>query len=481
MMQLIKKFLKLFVLILLIISGENDLYSQSCFLCPGNSANGDKSSAGGTGSSAYGNLSFAYGNEASANGIASFSFGTNTYTSPTAINSFAFGRNSTAEDAFSFSLGYFSNAMGFRSYALGNFAQTLAGDCFAIGSYVRSLGSGSITLGCSSSGRELINPNTNNLMVGFSDMPSMVVNENSFKAVFVDNEPVFYVGPSSGTPPVMNVGIGTTDPSQLLHVNGNSLVDGHMYLIGEYSNLIFSDRLCSGTRGDFAIEYHDGGLNFWKPWKEGGGYAGNYYLFLKDDGKVGIGTSTPRANLDITGTLRVSSLVTDGEQKMIITDDQGILTQTDIPKADNLGNHIATQNINLNGFYLSGNGEDKGIFINSEGKVAIGTTYTPGNHSLYVKGGILAEEIKVQLVDSWSDYVFQPGYKKISLTELEKFINENKHLPDVPSADEMKQNGLDVVEINSLLLKKIEELTLYIIDQQKQIENLKMHYIKLKK
>ncbi len=109
----------------------------------------------------------------------------------------------------------------------------------------------------------------------------------------------------------------------------------------------------------------------------------------------------------------------------------------------------------------------------SDGKVAIGTDHRPGNHTLYVKGGILAEEVKVQLIGNWSDYVFSPEYKIITLRDLEIFINKNHHLPEVPTENEVKSDGVDVGKMNSLLLKKVEELTLYIIEQQKQIDELK--------
>jgi len=549
-MKPIRNLIKLFILTFLIISGENDLYSQNCFQCPGNTANGNKSTAGGTGSTASGAQSFAYGNAASATGTTSFSFGTNTYTSPTAINSFAFGRNSTAEDAFSFSLGYFSNAMGFRSYALGNFAQTLAGDCFAIGSYVHSLGSGSITLGCSSSGRELINPYTNSLMVGFSDVPSMLVNENSFMTGFVHDQPFFYVGPKSSIDHTINVGIGTTTPEQPLHVNGNSLVDGHIYLIGEYSNLVFSDELCSGTRGDFAIEYHEGGLNFWKPWKQGGIYTGNYYLFLKDDGKVGINTNAPKTQLDVNGDMSVRGLATGAGLKMVVVNDRGVFSSEDIVGGDNLGNHIATQNLNLNGYFLSGDNEDEGIYIDPDGNIGVNTTQPiapfdmvsqsdnslmvrtttaknsslwainsingygigvepdgtgyiyssyptnnkliyfkddkvgigappKGTHNLYVAGGITTEEVKVRIQSNWTDYVFNESYPLQPITELENFIKENKHLPGVPSSEEVDKNGIELGEMNSILLKKIEELTLYMISQDKKINEMQVIIEKL--
>ena len=98
---------------------------------------------------------------------------------------------------------------------------------------------------------------------------------------------------------------------------------------------------------------------------------------------------------------------------------------------------------------------------------------TNSTYKLAVNSGILCEELKVMADVPSSDFVFEPNYNLKSLSEVEAFVTENKHLPDVPSAKEFKENGYKVGEMDNLLLQKIEELTLYIIDLQKQIEELK--------
>ncbi len=82
------------------------------------------------------------------------------------------------------------------------------------------------------------------------------------------------------------------------------------------------------------------------------------------------------------------------------------------------------------------------------------------------------KELRVTLTD-WPDYVFDAGYRLMPLSEVEGYIAENGHLPQMPSAMEVEQEGADLGEMNRLLLQKVEELTLYIIDLQKQIEELK--------
>lgn len=113
--------------------------------------------------------------------------------------------------------------------------------------------------------------------------------------------------------------------------------------------------------------------------------------------------------------------------------------------------------------------------INSTGTVTIGTTTTPSGYKLFVEQGILTEKIKVAIKTSanWSDYVFADNYKLTPLKEVETYLQEHKHLPGIPSAQEVVDNGLDLASMDAKLLEKIEELTLYIIKMEKEIEELK--------
>ncbi|MEI2738964.1 MAG: hypothetical protein V9F01_09275 [Chitinophagaceae bacterium] len=110
--------------------------------------------------------------------------------------------------------------------------------------------------------------------------------------------------------------------------------------------------------------------------------------------------------------------------------------------------------------------------IDASGNISIGTT-DPKGYKLAVAGNIISEKVRVKLQANWPDYVFNQDYKLPSLKEVENFIIKNKHLPGVVSASEVEKEGLDLGDNQSTLLKKIEELTLYIIDQQKEIEKLK--------
>lgn len=114
----------------------------------------------------------------------------------------------------------------------------------------------------------------------------------------------------------------------------------------------------------------------------------------------------------------------------------------------------------------------------AHGKIYIGNTTsyptTTGNYKLFVEGGILTEKVKVALrsTSNWADYVFANDYKLMPLSEVEQFISTNKHLPGVASASDLVKDGIDVVEMQSKQMEKIEELTLYVIQQNKKIEEL---------
>lgn len=107
--------------------------------------------------------------------------------------------------------------------------------------------------------------------------------------------------------------------------------------------------------------------------------------------------------------------------------------------------------------------------IKSNGNVGINTTNTKG-YMLAVKGDIIAEEVLVATYNDWPDYVFANDYKLKSLEELEQFIKENSHLPNVPDASEIKENGISLGEMDAKLLEKIEELTLYVIQLKKELD-----------
>ncbi|MBK7851453.1 MAG: SprB repeat-containing protein [Bacteroidetes bacterium] len=113
------------------------------------------------------------------------------------------------------------------------------------------------------------------------------------------------------------------------------------------------------------------------------------------------------------------------------------------------------------------------------GNVGIGTSQIPSGYKLAVNGKIICEEVKVKLHSTWPDFVFKPEYKLMPLHELKQFINQNKHLPEIPSASEVEQSGNSLGEMQTKLLQKIEELTLYLVQQNEKIEKLQSENVNL--
>lgn len=152
-------------------------------------------------------------------------------------------------------------------------------------------------------------------------------------------------------------------------------------------------------------------------------------------------------------------------------------------------NRIVNMNTNKNLIFNT-----NGSTTTSGGRVYIGNTtqFTSGaggnfvtffdgiaentrDYRLYVEGGLLTERVKVAMRNTanWADYVFNKDYKLMSLSEVEAFVKENNHLPGIDSANDLVKNGLDVAEMQAKQMAKIEELTLYVIEQNKEIEELK--------
>lgn len=112
--------------------------------------------------------------------------------------------------------------------------------------------------------------------------------------------------------------------------------------------------------------------------------------------------------------------------------------------------------------------------------IGLGTLPVPAGAKVAIGGKVVCKEIEVTLA-GLPDFVFQPDYKLMSLYDVENFINENKHLPGVPSEKEVLENGLNLGDMNATLLQKVEELTLYMINLQKENDALKVRISNLEK
>ncbi len=187
---------------------------------------------------------------------------------------------------------------------------------------------------------------------------------------------------------------------------------------------------------------------------------------IKGNGNIGLGTNAPIYQLDVNGRMRLRHKpgATAG-----VWFNNSLNSETSF-----LGQYTD----NYLGIYSGGawkfavNSTDGSVIMGSTNLDAENLTLAAG-YKLKVFGKIIGEEVRVQLKTAWPDYVFEKNYKKLSLDELEKYVETYKHLPNIPSAKEIEKDGQHLGEIQRKMLEKIEELSLYVIELKKEIDLLK--------
>jgi hypothetical protein len=215
-------------------------------------------------------------------------------------------------------------------------------------------------------------------------------------------------------------------------------------------------------------------------------------MAIMQDGNVGIGNNaTPSEKLEVSGNIKSTGFILPtgaGVGKVLTSDANGVASWQNASagiSSSSVENGITfnttTQKIELGGSLLKAttiNQASYNLLFSGTGNIGIGKANP--TEKLEVNGTIVAQKVRVTQT-GWADYVFDTDYKLPTLSEIEEYIKKHKHLPEIPTTEEVKEKGADLGDTQVLLLKKVEELTLYLIQQNKEIEKLKKELTELKK
>jgi hypothetical protein len=298
----------------------------------------------------------------------------------------------------------------------------------------------------------------------------------------------------NGTNPIYtnsNVGIGTTSPSAtasgpLLEISSN----------GDFFPVFRLERINGVSKTDRA-------------WETFISSNGSYYIRdvsttgLTDPFIIQTGAPTNTFNISSSGNIGIGTTIPDNKLHVFVGESGGTsFTNSTLTLENNNSNFLQflSPNSNVQGImfgdpeqayagYIRYNHSDNSmrlwtnnsekLTILSNGNVLIGKTQQLNtNYLLDVNGTIRANEIKVNI--DGADFVFESEYKLRALEEVESFVKENKHLPEIEPANEMEANGAELGELNSKLLQKIEELTLYMIEMNTRMKTVEKENSELK-
>jgi hypothetical protein len=319
-------------------------------------------------------------------------------------------------------------------------------------------------------------------------------------------------------PATGNVGIGTTSPTEELDVNGNARISENITIEGNTTmqaaavaadlkvdgQILYNGVQTTGTvSGVIVLDPSTKALKVIDPALIHNWYSGlagcnenspkwtsglNKLYVECSNTNVGIGTTNPTYKLQVMGTSYLQGHVQTGGSvsigaplnafgKLYVKNGSG--GQSAAVSVDVTGNTTAYNKAIFLQFSLASTELIKAVnpatnhtpfVVNADGSMALSNT-TRKIFQVNTSGLLQARQIKVDAI-TWADFVFDKNYVLMPINELRQYISENQHLPSVPSAETVATEGIDLAEMNKILLQKIEELTLYMLQQQKQIDTL---------
>lgn len=339
------------------------------------------------------------------------------------------GHSTMATGYNSFASGYASVASGHTSTAIGREAKATGNYSMALGNFVTASAENSFVFGTGFSSVFPLANSTKGIMMGVnSQYPTLTIS-----AAVNGN----YTG---------KVGIGNViKPQAKLHIRGDAVEDADIFLVSVGTNK-------SAIR------------------------------FRNDDNNIAVGSdNVMRINALNTYLMIDAPKVCFGSTTTFLKNTNNEVFFIKAPKT------IAqeAETIMLTAMNTVQMTSKKEILMNSEniflaGQVGINTENTTTGYALAVNGGVITTKVFIQDVEDWPDHVFDGTYKLMPLNELKKYIGDNKHLPEIPSESEVVGQGYDLHEIQYAMLKKIEELTLYTLQQQEEIETLRKMVYEIK-
>lgn len=374
----------------------------------------------------------------------------------TGSKSFAGGSASIATGGCAFAFGNACQANQTNAYVMGNKAMAMGSNNLALGFFIESRQNGAIIIG---SGENTYTP--------------LITTVQGITMGMGSSKPTLFISKALGTR-TGKIGIGNTfAPQAKLHIVADYNEDASIFL--QPTNLEKQTSYIKLTDDNHKLLVSEDGCmhllslnkNFRLSSRNASITNGEFSLGSTSDRKINImTTSFPAfyANAYRTGNSYIC--YQHGASYAIEFNNNAMLFRTAYTENN-------SRIMEINGWRdplcLKTNGS---IVMN--GKVGINRENTTNGFALAVDGGIISTEVYVMTVENWPDFVFSKEYELMSLSDLKQYINTNHHLPDLPSEQEVKENGFEVSDMQAQLLQKIEELTLYILQQEERISQLEL-------